>query len=100
MEPAAQYPRSLLGVVGSNTERHQALPYKFVLIRILRTQRLGKGVPQLLEDNYERVGLDILIMSFPRHFPEQARKLLGWTVRPFQLFGERGAQLLHCAFRK
>jgi hypothetical protein len=70
MEHAAKYPRSLLGVVGPNAECHQTLADKFVLIRILRTQRLGKGVPQLLENNYELFRLDILVVCFPRDFPK------------------------------
>jgi hypothetical protein len=90
MEHAAKYPRSLLGVVGSNAERHQALANKLVLIRVLRTQRLGKGVPRSLEDNYELLGLDIPIMGFPGHFPEEDRKLLCWIVRLFKLLGKRG----------
>ena len=100
MDHAAKYPRSLLGVVGPNTERHQSLTDEFVLIRVLRAQRLGKGVPQFLEDNYELFGLDVLIMSLPRHFPEKGRKLLRWTVRPFELLGERGPELLYCIVRK
>jgi hypothetical protein len=100
MDHAAKYPCSLLGVVGPNAERHQALPYEFVLIRILRTERLGKRVPQLLEDNYELFRLDVPIMSFPRHFSEKGRKLLRWPVRPFELLSKRGPQLLHCAFRE
>jgi hypothetical protein len=70
LEHAAKYPRSLLGVVGPNAECHQTLADKFVLIRILRTQRLGKGVPQLLENNYELFRLDVLIVCFPRNFPK------------------------------
>jgi len=100
MERIAKYPCSLVGVVGPNAERNQALTDKFVLIRILRTQRLGERVPQLLEDNYEFFGLDVMIVSFPRHFPEKDRKLLRWPVRLFELLGERGPQLLDCAFRK
>jgi hypothetical protein len=100
MDHAAKYPCSLLGVVGANTERHQTLTDKFVLIRILWTQGLGEGVPQLLEDNYELFRLDIPITSFPRHLPEKSRKLLRWTIRPFELLSERGPQLLLCAFRK
>jgi hypothetical protein len=65
MDHAAKYPCSLLGVVGANTERHQTLTDKFVLIRILWTQGLGEGVPQLLEDNYELFRLDVPITSFP-----------------------------------
>ena len=89
MEHAAKYPCSLLRVVGPNAERHQALTDKFVLIRILRTQRLGEGVPQLLEDNYELLRLDVLIVSFPRYFPEKGRKLLRRAVRPCELLGKR-----------
>src|ERR1700693_1393283 len=100
MDHAAKYPCSLRGVVSPNAERHQALTHEFVLIRILRTQRLGKGVPQLLEDNYELFRLDVLVTCFPRHFPEKGRKLLRWTVRPLELLGERAPQLLHYAFRK
>ena len=100
MERIAKYPCSLVGVVGPNAERNQALTHKFVLIRILRTQRLGKRVPQLLERNYEFFRLDVLIMSFPRHFPEKDRKLLRWPVRSFELLGKRAPQLLDCAFRK
>ena len=44
-------PFFLLGVIRLNTERDQALADTFVLIRILRAQRLGKRVPQLLEDD-------------------------------------------------
>ena len=87
MEHAAKYPSSLLGVVGPDAECHQALADKFVLIRILRTQRLGKRVPQLLEDNYELFRLDVLIMCFPRHFSEQRRELLRWTVWSSELLG-------------
>ena len=100
MEHFAKYPCSLVGVVGPNAERNQALTDKFVLIRILRTQRLGKRVPQLLERNYECFRLDVLIMSFPRHSPEKDRKLLRRPVRLFELLGEGGPQLFDCAFRE
>jgi hypothetical protein len=44
-------PVRLLGVVGLDAERHQALTDTFILIRILWRQGLRKSVPQLLEDN-------------------------------------------------
>lgn len=100
MDHVAKYLCSLVGVVGPNAERNQALTHEFVLIRILRTQRLGKRVPQLLEGNYEFFRLDVLIMSFPRHSPEKGRKLLRRPIRSFELLSKRAPQLLDCAFRK
>ena len=65
---SAKYPGSLLGVIRLDTERHQTLADPFVLIRVLRSQRLGERVPQLLENDYQLFGGNCLLVRFARHF--------------------------------
>src|SRR6185503_20210692 len=96
----AKYPRPLLGVIRLNTERHQLLSDPLVLICILWSQRLCERVPQLLENNYQLLGRDVLLMRFTGNFPQQIRQFRCWPIGTLQLLCQRCPQLLHCAFRE
>ena len=93
-------PVALLGVIRLNAERHQALANTFVLIRVLRSQCLCQRVPQLLENNYQLLWRNALLMRFASDFPEKIREFWRWAIWPFQLLSERSPQLLHGAFRE
>lgn len=91
-------PFSLIGVISLDAERYQTLPDAFILIRILRAQGLGERVPQLLENDDEFLGLNILLMRFPAYSLEKIGKLRRWTIRSLELIRERCPQLVHRAF--
>ncbi len=91
-------PFSLIGVISLDAERHQALPDAFILIRILWAQGLGERVPQLLENDDELLGLNILLMCFPADSLQKISKLRCRAVRPLELIRERCPQLVHRAF--
>ena len=91
-------PFSLIGVISLDAERYQTLADTFILVRILGAQRLGERVPQLLENDDELLGLNILLMCFPADSLQKIGKLRRWTVRPLELIRERCPQLVHRAF--
>lgn len=91
-------PFSLISVISLDTERHQTLADSLVLIGILRAQRLGEGVPQLLEDDYELLGSNVVLVRFPADFLQKIGKLRRGTIRPLELIRERCPQLVHRAF--
>ncbi|HEX9384431.1 MAG TPA: hypothetical protein VF908_13590 [Gemmatimonadaceae bacterium] len=81
-----------------DAERYQTLTDAFILIGILRAQGLGERVPQLLENDDELLGLNVLLMRFPADSLQQIGKLWRWTIRPLELIRERCPQLVHRAF--
>jgi hypothetical protein len=91
-------PLSLVGVISLDAECHQTLADAFILIRILWAQGLGERVPQLLENDDELLGLNILFMRFPADSLQKISKLRRWTIRSFELIRERCPQLVHRAF--
>ena len=91
-------PFSLVGVISLNTQRHQTLADALVLIRILWAQGFGEGVPQLLEDDDELLGLNVVLMCFPADSLQKISKLRRWTIRSLQLIRERHPQFVHRAF--
>jgi hypothetical protein len=91
-------PFSLIGVISLDAERYQTLADAFILIRILRAQGLGERVPQLLENDDELLGLNILLMRFPADSLQKIGKLRRWTIWSLELIRERCPQLVHRAF--
>src|SRR5205823_377480 len=81
-------PFSLLGVIRLDAECHQ----------ILRAHGLSKRIPQLLENNYQLLGLNALFPRLGGNFLQQIGQLRGRTLRPSQLLGQSRSQLLHGAF--
>ena len=91
-------PFSLIGVISLNTQRHQTLADALILIRILWAQGFGEGVPQLLEDDDELLGLNVVLMCFPADSLQKISKLRRWTIRSLELIRECHPQLVHRAF--
>jgi hypothetical protein len=91
-------PFSLIGVISLDTERHQTLADALILIRILWAQGLGERVPQLLEDDDELLGLNVVLVRFPADSLQKISKLRRGTIRPFELIRECRPQLVQRAF--
>ena len=54
----------------------------------------------MLENNYQLLWRNALLMRFASDFPEKIREFWRWAIWPFQLLSERSPQLLHGAFRE
>ena len=65
----------LLGVIRLDAERYQILSDALLLLRILGTQGLGERVPELLEDNYQFLRLDVLLTRLDADFLEKPGQL-------------------------
>lgn len=91
-------PFSLVGVISLDTERHQTLADTLVLIRILWAQGLGERVPQLLEDDDELLGLNVVLVRFPADSLQKIGKFRRRTIRSLELIRERRPQLVHRTF--
>ena len=91
-------PFSLIGVISLDAERHQTLADSLILIGILWAQGLGEGVPQLLENDDELLGLNVLLVGFPADSLQEISKLRRWTIRSLELIRECDPQLVHRAF--
>ena len=80
-------PVSLFRVIRLDADSHQTLANSLVLIVILWSQRLCQRVPELLENHYQLLGRNALLMRFLSDFPEKRRQFRRRSIGLFQLFG-------------
>jgi hypothetical protein len=93
-------PLFLLCVVRLNAKRDKALPHTLELIRVLRPHCFSKGIPDLLEIDYQLLRWNVPLTRIARYSLHQIFELGERFLRLLQLSSEHRSKLLTRAFRK
>jgi hypothetical protein len=79
---------ALLGVICLDTDSHEARPDSLELLMVLRSDRFGERIPELLENEEQLLWSDAAFFRFSRYSLQQGGEFRGWSFWFLQLLGE------------